>query len=92
MSRAHFYVGYRNYDNHKYSKHLFKSAETPTGETHGDLYFAVLGPFRTKLGAVCDILYADNGNPHIQCVADAERIAKQYEAELKAHPLYKARV
>ena len=52
---------------------VFKSVEMPTKESHPQ-YGAVIGPFRTKKAAV---LTATSGNnPHIQCVADAERIVK----------------
>jgi hypothetical protein len=39
-------------------------------------YSAVIGPFRTKRGAQ---FMAEHGagNPHVQCVADAERIARE---------------
>ena len=48
----------------------------PTQATHGHLYGAVIGPFRTKRGAQ---FMAKHGrsNPHLQTVDDAERIAKQ---------------
>jgi len=55
---------------------VFKSATKPTEATHGHQYLAVIGPFRTKAGAE---FMANNGwnNPHCQCVADAERLAKK---------------
>lgn len=57
-------------------RELFKCSYVPTWETHGSVYNAVIGPFRTKRGAV---FMRDFGrsNPHLQNVADAERIAKQ---------------
>lgn len=57
---------------------VFRFAGTPTVESHGDRFNAVIGPFRTKRAAIFMRDYGQN-NPHIQCVADAERIAKKYE-------------
>lgn len=55
---------------------IFRSANTPELETHGSIYNCVIGPFRTKRGA---IFMRDHGanNPHCQTVADAERISKE---------------
>lgn len=52
---------------------VFRSAVTPTPEC---AYVAVIGPFKTLRAAK---LMADQGpyNPHLQTVADAERIAAQ---------------
>jgi hypothetical protein len=60
-------------------REVFRSAQTPTEDTHGDKYFAVIGPFRTRRGATFMAKYGRN-NPHCLCVADAERIAKKLEA------------
>jgi hypothetical protein len=62
---------------------LFRCAKTPTEATHGELYNSVLGPFRTKRGAVFALRYG-RGNPHIRCVDDAERLAKQ-ECNARTH-------
>lgn len=68
-----FYVGIK--PNAVYE--TFKSQDEPTQESHGKQYNAVIGPFRTKRGA--DFMAKHGkGNPHIQHVNDAERIAKQY--------------
>lgn len=49
---------------------------TPTQESHGKWYRAVIGPFKTDKGA--DLMVSSGGNnPHIQSVDDAERLAKQ---------------
>lgn len=56
-------------------REVFKSAQAPTQETHGDRYLAVIGPFRTMRAA--RFLATQYNNPHVQCVADAERIAKE---------------
>lgn len=58
-------------------REVFKSASLPTTETHGGEYLAVIGPFRTKRGA---LFYRDHGqgNPHCRCVSDAERLGKMY--------------
>jgi len=52
----------------------FSYKETPTQESHGALYAAVIGPFRTKRGQE---FMAKHGahNPHCRCVADAERLS-----------------
>jgi hypothetical protein len=39
-------------------------------------YSAVIGPFRSKQGAEFMAEHGAN-NPHVQCVADAERIARE---------------
>jgi hypothetical protein len=64
--RKRFYVGLG-----KHARVVFASAKTPTMESHGGAYAAVVGPFRTKTGAV----YLAH-NPHCCDVADAERLAK----------------
>lgn len=76
MARTHYtreYVGIRIDNGHR---ERFQSDGTPVRETHGQLYAAVIGPFRTVRGAK---FMVDHGtaNPHIQCVNDAERIAKE---------------
>jgi len=55
-------------------REVFECTFVPTMETHGTLYAAVIGPFETMRGAR---FMAEHGaaNPHVQCVADAERIA-----------------
>jgi hypothetical protein len=57
-------------------REIFRSAKTPTQESHGHKYNAVTGPFRTLAGAKVMLQYGRN-NPHLQTVADAERMAKQ---------------
>lgn len=56
-------------------RELFRAAETPTVETHPQYRYAI-GPFRTVAGAR---FMAEHGerNPHVTCVADAERLARQ---------------
>jgi hypothetical protein len=58
---------------------VFRSATTPTFESHGSLYNCVIGPFRTRRGAdwMADPQKGQN-NPHCRCVADAERLASKY--------------
>lgn len=53
----------------------FRAKETPTEKSHGNKYFCVIGPFRTVKGAEFMVKYGHN-NPHVQCVSDAERLAK----------------
>ena len=58
-----------------YLREVFKFSKTPTKKDTPQ-YSAVVGPFRTKRAA---LFMRDCGvnNPHVQCVADAERIAKE---------------
>lgn len=53
----------------------FRCVHVPTEVTHGDRYRAVIGPFRTARGARFMVQYGE-GNPHVQTVGDAERLAK----------------
>ena len=55
---------------------VFTAETTPTEQTHGDKFAAVIGPFKTRRGAQFCALFGQ-GNPHIQTVNDAERLAKQ---------------
>ena len=57
-------------------REVFKSDVEPTEETTPQ-YIACIGNFRTMRGAKFMAEHG-KGNPHLQCVADAERIAKQY--------------
>ena len=56
---------------------VFESETEPTAETHGR-FLAVIGPFRTMRGAQFMAKHGWN-NPHLQTVADAERLAKKGE-------------
>ncbi len=56
------------------SRELIRYHKQPTAITHGHQYLAVIGPFRTKRGAEFMRDYGQ-GNPHCQCVRDAERLA-----------------
>ena len=60
----------------------FQSAEEPTKKSHGSLYGAVVGPFNTGGAARLMAKYGRN-NPHLQTVADAERMFKlpEYKKE-----------
>lgn len=55
---------------------LFRWPTTPTKETHGNLYTAVIGPFTSKVGASYFARYGRN-NPHIRTAGDAERLARE---------------
>lgn len=68
------YLGYKNGQ----AREIFKSDAMPTESTHGDKYAAVVGPFRTMRGARFMRDYGQ-GNPHCQCVSDAERLGKKYQ-------------
>ena len=57
-------------------RQVFKADQTPTVETHGHIYKSVVGPFRTKRGAMFHAAVGAN-NPHVQHVNDDERIAKR---------------
>ncbi len=62
------------------NREVFRYHMSPTTETHGEKYLAVIGPFRTRGGAV---FMRDNGrnNPHCQTVGDAERLSKALKAD-----------
>ena len=60
-------------------REVFRSQTEPTFNSHGHLYAASVGPFRTKRGAEIMALYGGN-NPHLQCVADAEAMARREKA------------
>lgn len=53
----------------------FRSSTIPTKESHGHLYTAVIGPFKSKVGACYFARYGRN-NPHIRTADDAERLAR----------------
>lgn len=68
----HFY-GYKNDGS---GAEIFKSNAKPSVESHGYLYAACVGPFKTNRAAI----YMSNdgmNNPHCRTVADAERISKK---------------
>jgi hypothetical protein len=69
--RERIYVGCNNGGT---TREVFRSATEPTAASHGDRYAAVIGPFRTRRAAAFLIAGGWN-NPHVQQVADAERIA-----------------
>ena len=52
----------------------FRSPTIPTQESYGHLYTAVIGPFKSKVGASYFARYGRN-NPHIRTADDAERLA-----------------
>lgn len=69
--RTRIYVGHKAGS----KPQVFRSETEPTRDTHGHLYAAVVGPFRTMRAAKLD---AETWpNPHIYHVDDAERIARQ---------------
>ena len=53
----------------------FTSSFEPTETSHGEVYVAVTGPFRTKRAALWAEKYGRN-NPHFRHVNDAERLSK----------------
>ena len=66
-----FYLGKRGEDD----LILFHSVPIPTKETHGHLYKAVIGPFKSRVGAGYFARYGRN-NPDIRTADDAERLAR----------------
>ena len=54
---------------------LFHAAQTPTKETHGLRFTAVIGPFRSKVGASYFARYGRD-DPRIRTADDAERLAR----------------
>jgi hypothetical protein len=57
-------------------REVFRSAAEPTDQTHGAIYGACIGPFRTMRAAEFMRDYG-RGNPHCLCVADAEKLSKR---------------
>lgn len=57
------------------------SPTIPTFQSHGNQFDCMVGPFRTVRGLKAMIKWGRN-NPHMQTVADAERIGKKYAHEL----------
>ena len=72
MSKRKWYVGVKGN-----RREPFASAYKPTQSSTPE-YAAVIGPFVTKRGA-CFMAEHGANNPHIQTVADAERIAQAEE-------------
>lgn len=72
MTKHHFWVGIEH-NTGKYK--AFRYVKTPTRANCGDLFVAVIGPFRTKRAALWAEAYGRN-NPHFQHVEDAERLSK----------------
>jgi hypothetical protein len=66
-----FYLGKRAADDLV----VFRSARIPTKATHGHLYAAVIGPFKSKVGAIYFARYGRH-NPRIRTAADVERLAR----------------
>jgi hypothetical protein len=56
-------------------REVFEYMRTPTKESHGEKYNAVIGAFASHAGAELMASPAGYNNPHIQTVDDAERIA-----------------
>jgi hypothetical protein len=77
-TKLKYYVGLKG----GYQGEVFQAESTPTDQTHGGLYKAAIGPFRTKRGAAW---MANTGtgltNPHCRTVRDAERLAKKYAGQ-----------
>ncbi len=71
MTAKRYYVGLKVCG----GREAFKTSQIPTERTHGNRYAAVIGPFRTKRAYLFMARYGE-GNPHLQTVADAERIAR----------------
>jgi len=65
---SHYFVGIRSRDS---LREIFASEFMPCPESHGHLYVAAIGPFRTKQGAEYMVR-----NPLCQTVTEAERRAR----------------
>lgn len=75
MNRLYLGIG-RNPDG-TLRRIVFRSDLRPETVTHGHLYSACVGPFRTRRGAEFARVHG-LGNPHCRSVADAERLARKY--------------
>jgi hypothetical protein len=60
-------------------RQVFKADVMPTQESHGAEFNAVVGPFRTKRGAMFHAAFGHN-NPHVRTVADAEWYAARRQS------------
>lgn len=69
---ARLYLGHRK----GMPDELFRSPTTPTETTHGHVYFAVTGPFRTVAGAKIMQAQGVSGNPCFATVSECERAAR----------------
>ncbi len=78
-NHARLYVGLG-----KGKREVFRAYPEPTRDTHGNQYFAVIGPFRTRKGAEFMARFGEN-NPHLQQVADAELLSKKYTMDKFGH-------
>lgn len=76
--RPRYYVGLRA---DPPVREVFRAAQTPTPASHGAQYGAVIGPFVTKRGADWMAQYGGHTNPHLTCVAEAERAARRHAKE-----------
>ena len=54
---------------------LFHSSNIPTKETHGHLFTAVIGPFKSKVGAHYFARYGRD-NPQLLMAEEVERLAR----------------
>ena len=54
---------------------LFRSSNIPTKETHGHLFKAVIGPFKSKVGAHYFARYGRD-NPQLCSADEVERLAR----------------
>ena len=54
---------------------LFRSSKIPTKESHGHLFTAVIGPFKSKVGAHYFARYGRD-NPHLHTAKEVERLAR----------------
>lgn len=73
--RKKYYCGYKTIP---LRLEVFTHDNIPTLESHGHIYKAVIGPFRTKMGAEFMATYGLN-NPHCLHVDQAERLARVYK-------------
>ena len=68
---------------------VFRSASKPEAETHGSIYSAVIGPFRTVRGAEFMAKFGAN-NPHCQTVGEAEKLVADYVPTVSEQTVYVA--
>lgn len=71
-----YYVGVRLTETERQERCVLRVDAEPSRESHGHLYVYVIGPFRTMAGAAIMAVFGQ-GNPHLQHVTDAERMARR---------------
>lgn len=74
-SRARWWVGYAISPEHGGPLLLIKSKITPTEQTHGAVFYSVMGPFVTRRAALFYVQHMHD-NPHTCTVGALELVCR----------------